>query len=280
MRRPRPRHDSRSERRYPGIPSPNVPEVVGPGQTARTPAQESALLAAISTDRLGTYRTRAAQLGCDVLDLYVWDRDLAVAVLADVAIVEVALRNVLHAALTTHTGTEQWYLVDIGLDDRSRRELAEAWKRLSKDQRTPGRVVARLMFGFWVGLLDAGGYVGQEPQAFRADYEQLFRTTLSRAFPGGRVEARRVGASFTREWVHETVTVVHALRNRAAHHEPLVDGFPLHGQRDRHGNVVRLIVADGHAATVRLAAAIDRDLAAWLSGNSTVPRLLAAPPGP
>ena len=79
---------------------------------------------------------------------------------------------------------------------------------------------------------------------------------------------------FSREWVLGIVTVVHALRNRAAHHEPLVGGFPLPGQRDRHGNVTRLTVADGYASCMKLARLIDRNLATWLAGNSAMPGVL------
>lgn len=246
--------------------------------SARSSVEQAALERAISPDRLGTYRAAAAVTGCDILDLYIWDRDLAAAILADVAILEVALRNAMHTALTGHFGTDEWYTLDVGLDDRSRGDLATAWNRLAKPLRTPGRVVARLMFGFWVGLLDAGGYSGREPQAFRCDYEQLFRSVLYQAFPGGRPEARLASSAFTREWVHGTVSVVYNLRNRAAHHEPLVAGFPLNGQRDHHGNVIRGSAADGLAACMRLARMIDRDLASWLAGNSAVPALLANRP--
>lgn len=246
--------------------------------SAPTAAAAAALRKAISPDRLTTYATAALAAGCDELDLYVWDRDLAAALLADIAIVEVALRNALHDALSAAHSAPDWYQLDLGLDDRSRRALAEAWKRLTKKKRTPGRVVARLMLGFWTGLLDAGGYYGNEPQDFKADYEQLFRSTLQRAFPGGRAEARAAGAHFTREWVHSIATITQDLRNRAAHHEPLVNGFPLNGQKDKHGNPVRLSVRQGYEAYLRLARMIDRDLGAWLASNSTVPGLLAAKP--
>ena len=249
--------------------------------SAPTPAAAAALRKAISPDRMATYSAAAQTAGCEELDLYLWDRDLAAAVLADIAIVEVALRNALHDALSAAYGMPEWYLRDIGLDDRSRRALAQTWNRLRKPKRTPGRVVARLMLGFWTGLLDAGGYYGSEPQAFKADYEQSFRSTLQRAFHGGRAEARTATARFTREWVHSIATVMQDLRNRAAHHEPLVGGFPLNGQKDRHGNPTRLTVRQGREAYLLLARMINRDLGAWLAANSTVPALLAAkPPAP
>jgi hypothetical protein len=63
---------------------------------------------AISPDRFGTYR--AAARGDDDLarQLYVWDRDLAVAVLRDIAILEVALRNAMHLAASAQWGIH-WY---------------------------------------------------------------------------------------------------------------------------------------------------------------------------
>lgn len=173
-----------------------------------THEQKAALNRAISPDRFGTY---LAEAGGDLeraRDLYVWDRDLSTAILADIAIVEVALRNAINNALTRSHGTE-WYLKDVGFDDRSRRALTRAWRDLPKDSRTPGRVVAQLMLGFWVGLLDSGGYVGSEPQAFKMDYETLWRSTIRTAFRGGRVVASASGGRFSRSWTHEIARSSH-----------------------------------------------------------------------
>ena len=134
------------------------------------------------------------------------------ALLADVAIVEVALRNSMHAALQSAMSTTEWYLLPMGFDDRSQAALSTAWSRVPAKIRTPGRLVAQLMFGFWSGLLDSGGYRGREPQRFKCDYEQLWRTILRKAFPGGRWMARAEGSRFSRLWVLETVRVVHATR--------------------------------------------------------------------
>lgn len=240
--------------------------------------QAAALTKAISVDRLGTYRTAASATGADPLQLYVWDRDLAAAFLADIAIVEVALRNAMHEALSRQFHRPDWFSTDIGLDDRSQGAIATAWTRLKAPRRTPGRVVAQLMFGFWRGLLEAGGQAGRGPLQHNCDYEQLWRGGLRTAFPGGRLEAAAEGAQFTRHWTLGVVSDVHALRNRAAHHEPLLDGFPLPGQKDSAGNSIRRTAQEGHEACLRVARIIDRDLAAWLTTTSTVPTTLAARP--
>ncbi|RNL57930.1 hypothetical protein [Arthrobacter oryzae] len=236
-------------------------------------AHNRALDKAITPVRMSTYLASAGHDPVFARRLYVWDRDVAVALLADIAILEVALRNALNDQLTLAYGP-QWFTLDIGLDGRSRESLARAWAELPQGRKTTGHLVARLMFGFWRDLLSAGGYVGKEPQRFPTDYEALWRTVFHKAFPGGRVIASDQGVHFTRTWTLETVAVVHAVRNRAAHHEPFISGFPLPGQQ------TRLTPGDGHQACLKLARLLDRDLASWLNSNSALPDILAARPTP
>lgn len=234
-------------------------------------AHSRALDKAITPMRMSTYLANAGHDPVYARSLYVWDRDVSSALLADIAILEVALRNALNDQLTAAYGP-QWFRLDIGLDGRSRDDLARAWKDLPQSKKTPGHLVSRLMFGFWRDLLSSGGYVGREPQRFPTDYETLWRSVLHKAFPGGKVLAAAQGAQFTRTWTLETVTIVHAVRNRAAHHEPFISGFPLPGQR------TRLTAQQAHEASQKLARLLDRDLASWLGANSSVPALLAAKP--
>lgn len=251
-----------------------------------TAQQASALTRAISPDRLASYSAAAATstTGATALDLYIWDRDLAVAILADVAVLEVALRNALHTRLTATFGGQDWYTRagTIGLDERARKDISRAVAKVPTLARTPGRVVAQLMFGFWIGLLDTGA---------AGTYENdLWRPALSHAFLGGKVEARAVEArrvasshggdpvTFTREWTHPIASTVHAFRNRAAHHESLLTGVPLPGQFHPDGTPVRISIRDGHARCLQLARLLDRDLASWLATNTTVPATLAARP--
>ena len=237
-----------------------------------TPEQQQALIKAISPNRLQTYTTAAARTQCDVLDLYIWDRDLAPAAMADIAILEVAMRNAMNRALEIRAQRPDWYSVDIGLDNRSVRAVNKAWGEVPQTRRTPGRVVAQLMFGFWRNLLEAGGPLGEGPRKTTVDYEDLWRAELRGAFPGGRATAVATGDRFTRTWTLGVVKEVHALRNRAAHHEPLVNGFPMPGESRR------LTSKRGHDSCLRLAALLDRDLAAWLTTHSQMARLFAVRP--
>lgn len=241
--------------------------------------EESALDQAISTDRFATYLRAAGGDRALARALYIWDRDVSIAMLADIAILEVAMRNAMHKALSAIWGGAWYENVDLELDDRSIGQLRRAWadlpnpvKRNRADPQLPGRLVARCMFGFWANLLDAGDYVGAEPRRRKVDYEALWRSALNEAFIGGAAEARSEGARYTRPWAHEAVRTVNALRNRVAHHEPLINGFPLPGQGRR------LSAADGHDACRKLARMIDRNLADWLDRSSQVPVLLHSRP--
>lgn len=244
-----------------------------------TPAQEAALDLAISADRMGTYLAAANGDPARARRLYVWDRDLSSALLADIAIVEVALRNAMHKALAATWGSRWYEDISLRLDDRSLNQLRSAWNELPPgakaaraDQAVPGQLVAHCMLGFWVNLLDAGDYVGSEPRRTKVDYENLWRRSLNRAFPGGRAVAAATNERFTRRWTHGVAKTVNTLRNRAAHHEPLINGFPMPGQQRR------LSPLEGHEAYLRLTGMIDRDLEGWVKTNTRVPSILAARP--
>ncbi|WP_432513030.1 hypothetical protein [Kineococcus sp. SYSU DK001] len=233
--------------------------------------QVAALTRSISPVRLGTYLTAAGGSESGALDLYLWDRRLSVAFLADLALLEVALRNAMNARLTSRWGAEWFADLSVPLDDRSSRQLAEAWSRIS-GEKTPGRVVAQCMFGFWRGLLDKGDHVGRPPRRVRSDYEVLWRGVLDKAFPGGKAQARADGLRWERAYALAVVSRINDLRNRVAHHEPLVNGFPLSGQNRR------VSPEQAYADCLRLAAMLDRDLHALLVARSDVPAVLTARP--
>lgn len=236
------------------------------------PAQyEKALDRSISPDRMGTYLSAAAGDPGRARALYLWDRDLSVAFLGDLAILEVALRNAMSERLEAKWGADWYANASMPLDDRSMNALSAAWHRIN-GPRTPGRVVAQCMFGFWRGLLDKGDHAGKEPRRVRCDYEILWRGVLDKAFLGGRAQAKADGLRWNREYALAVVTRVNELRNRVAHHEPLVNGFPLSGQH------ARRTAQEAHEDTMRLAAMLDRDLRAFMLGRSQVVALLANRP--
>ena len=229
-----------------------------------------ALNRSISIDRIRTYRS-ATNDDNAALDLYLWDRDIATAFLRDLAILEVALRNSMSAQLAHRWGPDWYSNPAMPLDDRSSRALAKAWTEI-KEPKTAGKLAAQCMFGFWRDLLDKGDFIGSAPRRIRCDYEVLWRGVLDRAFPGGRQQARLEGKRWSRTYALDVVSRVKALRNRVAHHEPLVNGFPFPGQRSR------ISIEEAHKDVLRLAAMLDRDLRTFIETWSEVPAIIARRP--
>lgn len=250
------------------------------------PASHAGLARGISAARFQTFLDAAGQDEALARDLYVWNRDLSVAFLGDIAILEVALRNAMHDAATNAWGTHWYADIQVPLDERTLSQITSSWKHLHKsvtkradDADVPGRLIAQCMFGVWTNLLDSGSYVGEGPRRRQIDYDDHWHAAFKSAFPGGKAEAKALRKAttsslpnFTRDWVHGVCKAVNDLRNRVAHHEPLINGFPLNGQK------ARMSPAEGHEQCMLLARLIDRDLAKWLSSNSSVSSLLDGRP--
>ncbi|WP_297005146.1 hypothetical protein [uncultured Corynebacterium sp.] len=102
-------------------------------------------------------------------------------------------------------------------------------KTVGQNETLHGHLVSNCMFGFWVSLLDAGGGTGFPAPRHEVSHDEIWdRELLLTAFPGGRpVATTEHGAAgkLNRSWVHEQVRKVHLLRNRVAHHEPLIRGY-------------------------------------------------------
>jgi hypothetical protein len=214
--------------------------------------------------------------------LYVWNREISSAFFEDISVLEVALRNAVHRALSERYG-DDWYTAGPLLDSRAVKDLADAWERIPANQRSNlatngkihGRVVANCMFGFWTNLLDAGGPTGQPAPRDRVDYDTLWSTKqLTKVFKGLRAVAKETEEKPTRAWVHHQVKEVKDIRNRISHHESLVDGYPLAGQHDANQQPIRRTARDGHHACMRVARMLDANLADWLLASSRVPLLL------
>ncbi|PST47307.1 DNA-binding protein [Bifidobacterium callitrichos] len=246
-------------------------------------SQERALLSCITNERLASYDSEAQRRSCPALQLYLWDHDMASACMGDIAILEVALRNHMDQQLSIialeQANTKDWYMAGLRFDDRTQRQIREAWGHLTiqqKKRHTHGHLVAALTFGFWRNLLENGGAIRAHwPDEDSADYENDFwRKGIVKAFPGGRRHALDANAKWTRNYALAIVKTVHALRNRVAHHEPLVNGIPLPGENRR------IALAEAVQACFDLAMIMDRDLYAWLMDNSKMKFVLEYEPQP
>lgn len=201
----------------------------------------TALTRLLSAGRLATYTEACGGDREKALRLYAWNVAVASAFWGGVNVLEVAVRNVIHAELTRLAGREDWWTGSLRLHPFEQQRIADAIstaRRAKGDGVKPGHVVAELSFGFWTGLL-ANRY-----------HQRLWVPALSQAFPclTGR-----------RRELHRKQETLRKLRNRVAHHEPIF-GRELAADHDR---LVSVLSAISPAAVV------------WVQSNSRVPDVLA-----
>jgi hypothetical protein len=177
----------------------------------------------LSAPRLATY-VRATGGDLDrAVELYLWNAAVAGALWEVLGHVEVVLRNLLHDALTARhqrlARAGQWYDDPIReLSQHARDDITRARQRLQRAGAPllPGKIVAELGFGFWRFLL-ARRYTASLWPALRPAFPYL---------PGS-----------DRRLLEAPVARLHVLRNRVAHHEPLLT-VPL---GDRHTDLLDVV---------------------------------------
>lgn len=245
-------------------------------------SEHSGLLATVSTARLQRYTTEAVSQGVDVADLYLWNLEVSQALFQDLSVVEIGLRNAMSEQLLNVFGP-QWFRSQVLFDDDTMRLISQAWAQgrldplVAPEKVVHGKLVASFMFGFWVKLLGRGSHHGRKdpwsrpPFKTRRVYDELlWKPCLRGAFPNVSDTQRTLVEKASRD--------VQSVRNRVAHHEAVIWGIPLPGQRDSAGQDRRLSVSESHEAMIRLAGYIDVSLANWLRTHSSLPKSLAACP--
>lgn len=198
----------------------------------------------LSTPRLSTYTDACGGDVKRAVELYQWNLEVSGALFPAIHYFEVALRNTMDGRLTKvfgQPGTPWFERHDIGLTADAHSKVSYAKRNVAKSghQVTHGRVVAELMLGFWWSLL-APGY-----------RNTLWASALREAFPTARV---------TR--LHDEVDQIRRLRNRVAHHEPLID-------KD---------IEEEYARILATAEYISQRLAWWIDATSPVSSVLARRP--
>jgi hypothetical protein len=118
--------------------------------------------------------------------------------------VEIALRNAVDEALSRLNGNPEWMFErNFPLSKLQINNITQARDKLIRDGKipTPGKIVAELPFGFWTSLFG------------KSHTNTLWRPSLHRAFPYGKVQRQDISQRLTR---------LRKLRNRIAHYEPIV----------------------------------------------------------
>jgi hypothetical protein len=187
--------------------------------------QESAIVAALSSVRLGTYiNATGFSAQTKTLDIYVWNALISGAFFSALHICEVVMRNAISDAIEGKFG-QQW-----PWDPGFERTLSKHWKvELQRARKgippgSTGKVVAELKFAFWCNMLTAS----QDQHIWNAYLHTVFPFmpfTLSVA--GGR------------KLLYDEMEKLRYFRNRIAHHEPIFN-YPLNEHRQRIFKLIQL----------------------------------------
>lgn len=203
---------------------------------------------ALSPPRISTYlhtlEVRPPSLD-QALELYVWNAQLGAALLTSVAVCEVVIRNAVDDALTALHGPD-WPWAQgfyLSLPEKGRTSLNDA--RRKPTSTSTGKVIAELSLGFWENM-------------FRSSFDAaLWTPHLTRALPNLTLSVRQ-----GRGHVYAELKKLRELRNRIAHHEPLLT---LDAQKTM-------------AEIEALIALRCKDTAAWMAKTNNIATLLAARP--
>lgn len=176
---------------------------------------------ALSLERFGRYLAWAAGERGRAIALYGLNTRLSESLYTPLQTLEVALRNRIHIVLREAKGAD-WYRGHAGvlLAPHQSEQVAKAIEELDKAGKsvTAGGVVASLTFSFWTAM-------------FGKEFEMLWQQVLHRiAHPGAPKGLKRKHFS-------GPLTPIRLLRNRIAHHEPILSwNLPKH-----HSNIMELI---------------------------------------
>lgn len=206
------------------LPQVNPRSVAGFPATA---AELAALRDAISPARLTTYLRRAHGNARRALDLYAWNIQAAAALYPVLQMNEIALRNSVNRALVSQFGPDWPYSQGFvrTLPARERQTLEDVRAKLERTLRvaraSTGDAVAAQSYGFWVFLPTS-----------RFD-RRIWSREFVRSFP-------HAPPRVSRSIVHDRAESIRKLRNRIAHHEPLLD-YDLVGAHRRAASMVKWI---------------------------------------
>ncbi len=158
----------------------------------------------LSKDRFDSYRQSTGEEK-EALTLHVWNTALCESLYPSFQILEVGIRNAIHAEVAKVTRSSSWLTNEFGVlypqELSAIRESKESLSRRGQTGDEP-RLVAEMSFGFWTSLLDSR-------------YETLWHKMIKGVFPNMPSTIR------TRSEASRRMNAVRKLRNAAFHHHSI-----------------------------------------------------------
>lgn len=190
--------------------------------------------------RLKGYLSKAGGNKNLASELYSWDLDISSALWRHFNILEIGLRSDLSIQLTRMSPSTNWWLNE-NLLLRSEKLKIAALGDKNGTPFTQDEIITRLTLRFWASLLS------------KKYHQRLWQAGLEDAFPNFQGKRREI---------HIKLERLRKLRNRIAHHEPIID---------REINLdVNLIV--------EVCGTLDQRIESWIGADKRVSKILARYP--
>lgn len=225
----------------------------------------------ISAERFATFVNLAGGDRDLAADLYEWTGAVAGVLFVEFRTFEIVFRNCVDQALTDYVSNVAPHVKDWMLDpswipaighwwDKDADKALKTARNKAGGRNAPhGRVVAELTFGFWRYIV-SGRYE-----------ESMWDTALDRAFVG----IPGTSSGDRRRMLEQAMINLNGLRNRLAHHEPILKPWT---RRLHHGKAGTFTLADFYGDLVQVMNWTTPNHAADLLRTREVRSLLAARP--
>lgn len=164
-----------------------------------------ALLSSLSPERLSLYIKSAQGDEEQALRLYLWNLQLCESLYGPLQTLEVTMRNSMNRELIVKYGPD-WFdpLKPPSFQDTQYERIDKAKESFDKSRTIANSdIVSNIAFGFWTDILH------------HRVYDELWNTCLHKAFPHRAKGTRR-------STIGPVVNELKTLRNRIAHHEPIL----------------------------------------------------------
>ncbi len=207
------------------------------------------LQTAFSEARLGRYLEWASGNPATAVQLYTLNAKLSEALYIPLQALELSLRNRIHDAMRQQFG-EEWLLDGSPcLHEKQMQKVRRALVELTLNRKahTSEQVLSTLSFGFWTALLGT-------------EYEALWRKTLH------QIASKPNGKRVPRKSLSGPLTTIRKLRNRIAHHEPI-----LHYNLPRHHDDIQQIIGWLSPEAAQWCAGCDRFPALYQANSCKLP---------
>jgi hypothetical protein len=209
----------------------------------------------LSRDRLSKYLIRTGGDIQRALGLYVWNQEVGASLTVTLSQLEVCLRNQVARALADAYGPT-WPSVPKFRHNHVevRQELEKAESRIIKPMPSPSDIIAATDFNLWRELCKPA-YAGV-----------FWAKRISLAFPHVTVPGKEREILIA---VHRKVDLLLKLRNRIAHHEPIIGS---------NWEKIGAKLADRHGDAIELLQWMNPDFAAWVLSRDTFKAVALACP--